>query len=58
MSGKHQDRQQNVGAIERRVRVLNFLKTKVWPTIPAEQLGRRLTRAEDDEILGYGAGGV
>ncbi len=43
---------------ERRVRVLSFLKTKVWPTIPTEQLGRRLTRAEEDEILGYGAGGV
>ncbi len=43
---------------ERRVRVLAFLKTKVWPTIPADQLGRRLTRAEEDEILGYGAGGV
>lgn len=43
---------------ERRVRVLKFLETKVWPTIPKKQLGRRLTRVEEDDILGYGPGGV
>ena len=42
----------------RREKVLAFLAAKVWPTIPAGQLGRRLTRAEEDDILGYGAGGV
>lgn len=43
---------------ERRVRVLKFLETKVWPTIPKKQLGRRLTRVEEDDILGYGPEGV
>ncbi len=43
---------------QRRVRVLKFLETKVWPTIPKKQLGRRLTRAEEDDILGYGPEGV
>ena len=43
---------------ERRARVLRFLETKVWPTIPAAELGRRLTRAEEDEILGFGPDGV
>ncbi len=43
---------------ERRKRVLRFLATKVWPTIPKRQLGRRLTREEEDEILGYGPAGV
>lgn len=43
---------------ERRRRVLRFLETRVWPTIPKNQLGRRLTRAEEDDILGYGPGGV
>lgn len=38
----------------RRARVLAFLRTEVWPTIPTEQRGRRLTREEEDEILGYG----
>ena len=42
----------------RRARVLAFLRTTVWPTIPADQRGRRLTRAEEDEILGYGGEGV
>lgn len=43
---------------DRRARVLKFLKQKVWPAIPREQLGRRLTREEEDAILGYGPSGV
>jgi antitoxin VapB len=43
---------------ERRRRVLRFLETKVWPSIPKKELGRRMTRAEEDDILGYGPGGV
>lgn len=43
---------------ERRKRLLRFLETRVWPTVPKSQLGRRLTRREEDEILGYGAEGV
>lgn len=43
---------------DRRTRVLCFLETKVWPTIPTSQAGRRLSRTEEDEILGYGPGGV
>jgi antitoxin VapB len=42
----------------RRARLLAFLETKVWPTIPPDQLSRRLSRAEEEEILGYGPGGV
>ena len=42
----------------RRARVLRFLEKKVWPAVPKAQIGRRLTRAEEDEILGYGLGGV
>jgi antitoxin VapB len=42
----------------RRARVLRFLEKKVWPTVPKAQVGRRLTRAEEDEILGYGPAGV
>jgi antitoxin VapB len=43
---------------ERRRRVLRLLETRIWPNIPKAQLGKRLTRAEEDEILGYGPGGV
>ena len=42
----------------RRAQVLRFLEKKVWPTLPKEQVGRRLSRAEEDEILGYGPEGV
>ena len=43
---------------ERRVKVLRFLRSKVWTSIPREQLGRRMTREEEDAMLGYGPGGV
>ena len=42
----------------RRARALAFLKATVWPTIPGDHLGRRLTREEEDAILGYGREGV
>src|SRR5262245_10569953 len=42
----------------RRERVLDFLERSVWPTLPKRERGRRLTRAEEDRILGYGPGGV
>jgi len=42
----------------KRTRVLRFLRTKVWASIPKEQLGRRLTSAEEDTLLGYGPDGV
>ena len=43
---------------ERRARLLRFLQSKVWPSIPKKALGRRLTRTEEDAILGYGPEGV
>jgi antitoxin VapB len=43
---------------ERRERLLRHLKSKVWPDVPRKQLGRKLTRAEEDAILGYGPDGV
>ena len=45
-------------AEQRRARILRFLEKKVWPTLPAGERGRRLTRAEEDDILGYGPSGV
>ncbi len=43
---------------DRRERVLQFLATTVWPSIPKAQRGRRLTRDEEDAILGFGREGV
>jgi len=43
---------------ERRARVLRFLERRVWATLPKRERGRRLTRSEEDRILGYGPDGV
>ena len=43
---------------ERRRRILRLLRGRVWPSIPRDQLGRRLTQAEEDAILGYGEEGA
>lgn len=56
--------------IERRVRLLaqrgtprargglrQYLEESVWPYVPVGELGRTVTREEEDEILGYGPKG-
>ena len=43
---------------ERRARTLAFLRKQVWPTVPKDQRGKRLSREEEDEILGYGPEGA
>ena len=35
-----------------------FLAAHVWPTIPPNVLGREVTKAEVEESLGFGPGGV
>lgn len=34
-----------------------FLERNVWPLMPASELGRVMSREEEDEILGYGPQG-
>lgn len=43
---------------KREERLRRFLEHEVWPIAPKHQLGRRLSRAEEEEILGYGPEGV
>jgi antitoxin VapB len=43
---------------KRRAHVLKFLEQHVWSKLPKSQRGRRLSRAEEDEILGFGPSGV
>ena len=38
--------------------LLAFLQDEIWPQIPKELLGTRLTKAEEEEILGFGEDGV
>lgn len=51
-------RLKSASAVDRRDRVLRFLEKKVWPMLPAGEQGRRLTHAEEDDILGFGPDGV
>jgi antitoxin VapB len=44
--------------LNKSVRVRRFMEREVWPNVPSEEAGRRLTRQEEDEMLGYGAEGV
>lgn len=43
---------------DKRGRLKRFLENEVWPAVPKAELGRRLTRAEEDKILGYGKHGI
>lgn len=57
-----QERKQRLGfRVKRRSRkdeMLRFLERDVWPRVPAEERGRRLSREEEDAILGYGPEGA
>lgn len=43
---------------ERAAKLRRFLEEKVWPSVPPEVRGKRLTKEEEEEILGFGPGGV
>jgi antitoxin VapB len=38
--------------------ILQFLEQEVWPTVARSTRGRRLTRRQEERILGYGRDGV
>lgn len=44
----------NAGGRPSEARLLSFLQDEAWPQIPAELLGTRLSKQEEEEILGYG----
>jgi antitoxin VapB len=35
-----------------------WLETRIWPQIPSGQYGRPMSKAESEEILGFGPDGV
>jgi antitoxin VapB len=43
---------------DREAEMLGYLEREVWPRVPKNVLGRRLTKREEDRILGYGASGA
>lgn len=47
------------GREKRRRDLRRFMETEIWPLIPEEERGQPpMTKAEREEILGYGPGGV
>ena len=42
----------------RRAEFLAYLRRDVWPSVPRKHRGRRLSKKEEDAILGYGPEGV
>ncbi len=45
-------------AESRREHLWRFLEEEIWPTIPADVLGKGISQEEQDDILGYGPEGV
>lgn len=43
---------------DRRQRLLRVLTEEIWPEVPEKELGRPITKAERESILGYGERGV
>jgi len=47
-----------VADTDRGARLRRFLEREMWPRVPKDQLGKTLSREEEDAILGYGPEGV
>ena len=43
---------------QREERLTRFLEDEIWPLIPPDQLGNPVSKAEREQILGFGEDGV
>jgi len=43
---------------DQREELLEFLEQEVWPNVPAGELGKTLTKEQEEALLGYGPMGV
>jgi antitoxin VapB len=43
---------------ERAKRLIDLLEGEIWPQVPPEALGKRISRKQREAILGYGPEGV
>jgi antitoxin VapB len=47
-----------VVCLDRAGSLMEFLQREVWPTVPPGELGSRLSKQEEEHILGMGPEGV
>ncbi len=45
-------------AKQREEHITRFLEEEIWPLIPPDQLGKHVSKAEREEILGFGEYGA
>jgi antitoxin VapB len=43
---------------QREERLTRFLEEEIWPLVPPDQLGQPLSKAEREQILGFGNDGA
>ena len=45
-------------SVQREERLTRFLEEEIWPLVPPDQIGKRVSKAEREEILGFGEYGA
>lgn len=45
-------------AERREARLKRFLEDEIWPLLPADQLGKPMSKREQEELLGFGPAGA
>jgi len=58
MTAEEKQEIEKLAAADRTVRLRCFLEKEVWPSIPPSLRGTTISKAEREEILGYGPEGV
>jgi antitoxin VapB len=47
-----------VGRRDKRKELLRILEEEIWPTVPRSVIGKKISKKEQERILGYGPEGV
>jgi antitoxin VapB len=53
-----QRQQADEEADRREARLQRFLADEIWPLLPADQLGKPMSKREQEELLGFGPAGA
>jgi len=50
--------QSRLSVRQREERLIRFLEEEIWPLVPPDQLGKPVSKAEREELLGFGEYGA